>query len=175
MYFTFLFLLISFHFLFPYTCLWTQKLASPRTQSEFPSSQTSVPSLIAQHPILVSIILNHSVYYEHNLLCAVIEPLISFYKKILHAKHIFADFILNNDQTPFLNQPTSAEMVTSAESTLHPAIVHDAKCPHITLTLIISLKNEKLFIAPPFYLSYSKATQTQYNIWTALTSSSSDA
>ena len=42
-------------------------------------------------------------------------------------KQIITDFILNIDETKLLNQSISAEAVTPAESTIHTAIVEEAK------------------------------------------------
>ena len=42
-------------------------------------------------------------------------------------KQIIADFILNIDETKLLNQPTSAEVVMTSESTTYSALVDEAK------------------------------------------------
>ena len=55
------------------------------------------------------------------------EPLISFYAKTLHEKHITVDFIWNTDETPPLNKSTSTEVVMPAKSILHPARVDSFK------------------------------------------------
>ena len=67
--------------------------------------------------------------------------------KPIQLKQIIADFILNIDETKFLNQPTSTEVVTPAESTIHPALVEEAKLTNITLTLEISLIRRRNYLA----------------------------
>ena len=90
MYINFLFIFISV-----FRCVWKQKLSIPRAHSLFPSAQTSSCPLIVQHPILVSMILNHSVYRSSNLhCCALLQPWFSFYKNTIPDQYI----IVNSSQ-----------------------------------------------------------------------------